>query len=396
MEVFQRLTVLSLEQATVLPYLTYRLAMDGMRVIRLEHPVHGDPNRKVGHNFLNEPVMNSYFMAINAGKQSLTLNLIEKEGVALLDELLIKLKVDIFATNQLPRNYNKLSISYQRLSAIKPDLIWLGITGFGPNSNEAAYDPILQAKSGLMELTGPRDGDPQVLGVPLPDMGSSEHAYGLIMKALFQRQVTGRGQQLNLSMFQSTVSWLTVPLMLAGSFGQTVSRRGNTHEFFAPVSVYRTRDGFVYIAVGNDKQWMALTKQSGFQHLGREEYQTNAGRIKDVNNLNDKLGACFVRFSTDEILDILKSIGVPASRINTIDQVRTEPLVQDNFLKAVDQRSGWTITLAPPPYPTQFLLESGGQLSFPPRFGEHNEAIFGDLLGRSPEEISRLKAGGII
>jgi crotonobetainyl-CoA:carnitine CoA-transferase CaiB-like acyl-CoA transferase len=141
MNPFKNLTVLSLEQATVLPYLTYRLVMDGVRVIRLEHPVYGDPNRMIGENFLGEERMNSYFMAINAGKEALTLNLADPDGLALFDELLVKLDVDIFATNQLPRNYEKLNIAYERLSQIKPDLIWLGVTGFGPDSNEAAYDP---------------------------------------------------------------------------------------------------------------------------------------------------------------------------------------------------------------------------------------------------------------
>ena len=181
MEPFNRLTVLSLEQATVLPYLTYRLAQDGMNVIRLEHPVYGDPNRMVGDNVLGEERMNSYFLCINAGKKALTLDLGQKEGKAIFHSLLKKLKVDIFATNQLPRNYAKLGIDYDSMRAVVPHIIWLGVTGFGPDSNEAAYDPILQARSGLMHLTGEKGGSPQVLGIPLPDMGTSEHAYGLLM-----------------------------------------------------------------------------------------------------------------------------------------------------------------------------------------------------------------------
>jgi crotonobetainyl-CoA:carnitine CoA-transferase CaiB-like acyl-CoA transferase len=172
MEIFKGMTMLSLEQATVLPYLSYRLAMDGIRVIRLEHPVYGDPNRMVGENRLGEERMNTYFMAINAGKEAVTLNLGSPAGQELLKEMLVKLKVDIFATNQLPRNYEKLGIDYNALRAVKPDLIWVGLTGFGPDSNEAAYDPILQARGGLMELTGKAGEDPQVMGVPLPDMGN--------------------------------------------------------------------------------------------------------------------------------------------------------------------------------------------------------------------------------
>ncbi len=256
---------MSLEQATVAPYLTYRLAQDGMEVIRLEHPVYGDPNRFIGEKVMDEDRMNAYYLCINAGKKALTLNLAEPEGKQLLKELIERLDVDIFITNQLPKNYDKLGIAYDILKEIKPDIIWLGVTGFGPDSNEGAYDPILQARSGLMDLTGEADGDPQVIGIPLPDMGTSEHGYGLLMKALFKRAVTGEGSRLDMSMFESSVSWLTVPIALDKSFGTPITRRGNTHEFFCPVSVYQTQDGFVYLAVGNDRQWAAMTAQEIFR-----------------------------------------------------------------------------------------------------------------------------------
>jgi len=177
------------------------------------------------------------------------------------------------------------------MKEIKPDIIWLGLTGFGPDSNEGAYDPILQARSGLMELTGEADGEPQVTGIPLPDMGTSEHGYGLLMKALFKRAVTGEGTRIDLSMFESTVSWLTVPIALSKSFGATISRRGNTHEFFSPVSVYKTSNGFVYLAVGNDRQWESVVSQDMFKSLAKEEYKKNKGRITDVVNLNKAINA---------------------------------------------------------------------------------------------------------
>ena len=367
MDPLRKLTVLSLEQATVLPYLTFRLVQDGIQVIRLEHPVFGDPNRLVGDNFLNEERMNSYFMAINAGKKALTLNLAEGEGKKILGELLVKLKVDIFATNQLPRNYLKLGIDYETLKAIKPDLIWLGITGFGPESNEAAYDPILQARSGLMELTGEADGEPQVLGIPLPDMGASEHAYGLIMKALFRRAITGEGARIDLSMFESTVSWLTVPITLSQSFGKKITRRGNTHEFFAPVSVYPTTDGYVYVAMGNDKQWATLTELPEFKPLAKDAYQKNAGRIADVKNLNQGLAAILKQFKTT-VIPLFNKIGIPISEINSMDRVAHDPLVTKNLLTARDPQTGREITLAPPPKMTDYLRSIGQKLSFPPPF----------------------------
>jgi crotonobetainyl-CoA:carnitine CoA-transferase CaiB-like acyl-CoA transferase len=396
MNIFKNMTMLSLEQATVLPYLSYRLAMDGMQVIRLEHPEYGDPNRMIGEKFLDEDRMNSYFMAINAGKKAITLNLGDPLGQDLLEELIVKLKVDVFATNQLPRNYEKLGIDYKKLKAIKPDIIWVGLTGFGPDSNEAAYDPILQARSGLMELTGNGGEDPQVLGVPLPDMGTSEHAYGMIMKALLKRAITGEGERIDLSMFMSTVSWLTVPITLTKSFGTKITRRGNTHEFFAPVSVYETRNGYVYIAVGNDRQWASFTQLPGFQGLARPEYEKNKGRIQDVKNLNDAINACTRGKTTEEMIDLCNSATIAISRVNTIEEVLEDPYVRINLVSARDPWSGKKIWMAPPPYTTPFLEESGRELTFPPRFGEHNHAVYGGLLGYTEAGMEKMKEKGII
>jgi len=396
MELFENLTILSLEQATVLPYLTYRLAQDGVNVIRLEHPVYGDPNRMIGENVLSEARMNAYYLCINAGKKDLTLNLAEAEGQKIFQALIRELKVDIFATNQLPRNYKKLGIDYDTLKSLRPDIIWLGITGFGPDSNEAAYDPILQARSGLMELTGEGGGDPQVLGIPLPDMGTSEHAYGLVMKALFKRQATGEGSRIDMAMFESSVSWLTVPITLSDSFGKTITRRGNTHEFFCPVSVYQTSNGYVYLAVGNDRQWKTMISQDMFKSLDKPEYENNAGRIADVENLNAAINAITRNYTSEALIDLFTSITVPISKINTVGEVVSDPLVEKKLLHAQDPVSGTRITLAPPPNMTPFLAGSQQRLSFPPRFGEHNQQIYGAALGYSDDELARLKEQGII
>ena len=397
MDLFRNIRILSLEQATVLPYLTYRLAIDGCRVIRVEHPVYGDPNRLVGEPFLDgEERMNSYFMAINAGKEAITLNLAEPKGKEMLARLIRELKVDVFATNQLPRNYTKLGVDYETLRAIKEDLIWLGITGFGPDSNEVAYDPILQARGGLMELTGEAGGTPQVVGIPLPDMGTSEHAYGLIMKALFVRAMTGKGSRVDISMFESTTSWLTVPITMTCSFGKKISRRGNTHEFFAPVSVYPTSDGYVYIAVGNDKQFHAFSSLSEFSSLAEDSYRKNAGRIADVDNINKTIAEVTRKMTTNELIGLMGTIGVAASKINTVTDVARDPLVSGKLIKARDEKSGFELTLAPPPAPARFLEENQRRLSFPPRFGEHNEAIYGSELGLRSDDLAVLKAEGII
>jgi crotonobetainyl-CoA:carnitine CoA-transferase CaiB-like acyl-CoA transferase len=395
MELFKHLTVLSLEQATVLPYLTLRLVQDGMKVIRLEHPIYGDPNRLIGENVLEEERMNSYFLCINAGKKALTLNLADPEGQRIFQRLIRELDVDIFATNQLPRNYEKLGIDYDSLRTLKEDIIWLGVTGFGPESNEAAYDPILQAKSGLMEMTGAKGGDPQVLGIPLPDMGTSEHGYGMLMKALYRRQATGKGSRIDLAMFESSVSWLTVPVTLSTSFGEEITRRGNTHAFFCPCSVYETQNGYVYLAVGNDRQWKSLVAQESFKTLDRPDYDMNAGRIADVEQLNRSINQITKKHTSEEMIELFTAITIPISKIKTIPEVVADPLVQRRLLYAKDPLTGMGITLAPAPYMTPFLEDRGRVLSFPPRFGEHNEEIYGGL-GYSRDHLDRLKENKVI
>jgi len=396
MELFEDMTILSLEQATTLPYLTYRLAQDGMNVIRVEHPVYGDPNRMIGENILKEERMNSYYLCINAGKKAITLNLAEDKGGDIFKELILKLKVDIFATNQLPRNYAKLGVDYDTLKEIKSDIIWLGITGFGPDSNEPAYEPILQARSGLMDLTGEPDGEPQQLGIPLADMGTSEHAYGLLMKALLKRERTGQGSRIDISMFESATSWLTVPIAITATFGKKVTRSGNTHKFFAPVSVFKTKNGYVYIAVGNDRQWKAMVNLPPFQSLDREEYEKNLGRINDVANLNKSIGKIFPTLTSEELIKRFNEIGLPISKINAVPEVLEDPLIKGELLKSRDAQSGIELTLAPPPFVTPFLKHSNKRLSFPPRFGEHNSEIYSTLLDYSESDLIDFKEKGII
>ena len=394
--IFENLTVLSLEQAIVVPYFTYRLVLDGARVIRLEHPVIHDPNRLVGDKVMAEELMNAYYLTINAGKKSLTLNLKEARGQEILHELIRKLKVDIFVTNQLPKNYAKLGIDYEALSALRNDLIWIGVTGFGPQSNEGAYDPILQARAALMDLTGEADGSPQVLGVPLPDMGSSEQVYGLAMKALYKRALTGAGTRIDFSMFRSSASWHAINIPMTASFNKRLTRRGNTHEFFAPVSVFKTSDAFIYLAVGNDRQWQALTGLKGFEKLDQEGYQNNAGRIADVKNLNRMLNEITSSFSTAELLQKFSAITLPASKINSLSDLIEDELIKDELLSAEDPESGRKITLSPPPHATEYLKECDLKLDFPPRLGQHNAEVYGADLGFSTEAMQQLQDEKII
>ena len=383
-------TVLSLEQATTLPFLTYRLACDGARVIRVENAERPDPNRFVGRDVLGEPAMRSYFLPNNCGKEAITLNLGHPDGQALLRDLIVKLRVDVFASNQRSRSYARLGIEPERLRAVKADLIWLGITGFGPEHDEAAYDPVLQGRAGFMELTGDAGGSPMLFGLPMVDLGAAEHGYSEVVKALYRRATTGEGARIDVSMLRSAVSWMVSPVALSASLGERVTRKGNRHQFFAPVDVHRTRDGHVFLAVGNDQQWAALAALPGFARLRRPEYAANAGRIVDVERLGGELAACFAELSTDAALESLRHAGVPVSRVNTLADVVADPLVADRLVAVVDPRSGLRLTLPAPP------ADDPAALSFPPRLGEHNEKIYGEALGLTPAQLAELRRRQIV
>lgn len=379
MATFSHLTVLSLEQATTLPYLTLRLAQEGMRVIRVENPPRGDPNRWIGPSVLAEEGMNAYFLPNNAGKESITLDLASEEGRSILRGLVEKLPVDIFATNQRPKDYAKLGIEYSALRALNPRLIWVGITGFGPDSDEAAYDPVIQAHAGWMDLTGEPDGPPLVFGLPMVDLGAGEQGYGQVMRALYVRDRTGQGSRVDISMWQSAVSWMVSPVMLTKTFGERITRRGNSHQFFAPVSVYPTRDGFIYLAVGNDRQWESLVSTREFASLAREEYRRNAGRIAARADVNRALAEVLRTRETREWIEFFRPLGVPISRVNTLREVVADRSVGEQMITARDPRTGMVIHLPAPAVMTDFLREKRLTMTFPPRLGEHNDTVLGGL-----------------
>lgn len=396
LELFANTTVLSMEQATTLPFLTYRLAADGMDVIRIEHPTRPDPNRFVGEDVLGEEAINSYFLPLNLGKRAITLNLADDDGKALLEDLVRKLEVDIFATNLLQESCKRAGVDYDTLRDVKEDLIWIGITGFGPEASEAAYDPVLQARAGFMDLNGETDGDPMVFGLPVVDLIAGEHAYAETLKALFRREGTGKGSRVDISMLRSAVSWLVSVLTLTMSFDCAITRKGNTHRFFAPVSMFETGDGYVYIAVGNDRQWDSMTRLPGFESLARQEYERNAGRIADVQNLNREIAEITRTRSSAELVELFGTIRVPISRVNSVREVVDDPYVAGSIIHSRDPGTGTELTLPPLPVISSFLESRDLSMSFPPRVGEHNEEIYGGILGHSSTRMEKLRDRGVI
>jgi formyl-CoA transferase len=387
---FAGMTVLSLEQALAMPYCTYRLALEGARVIRIEAP-RGDPNRYVGQLVAEEEGMRSYFLGINAGKESVTLNLKAPEGKALLHDLVATLKPDVFCTNQLPAKYEGLGIDYETLRNIHEPLIWCGLSGFGPERSEAAYDPMVQALTGLLYVTGEPEGDPMQIGVPLADLGAANEGFTQVALALLHRERTGEGRRVDISMARVCLSLLATKIP-PSALGADVSRFGNTHRFFSPVNVFQTTDGHVMIAVGNDRQWKALVGFPGFEDLDRPEYEKNAGRISDVKNLNASLAGPMKERSTEDLIGLFQSASIPIARVSTLDDLFADPFLSAMMMTMKDPVHGTEVPLAPAPFAAHGESPEAERV-YAPRLGEHNVAVYGELLG---QDMDALREKGII
>ena len=195
----EKKTILALEQALTLPYATERFAQLGWRVIRIENPGNpgqkrpGDPNRYIGEN-TGVDDLHAYFMAPNLGKEAITLNLKTENDQQILKKIVKELKVDVFMCNTLPKRYKQFGIDYDTLSEVNPELIWCGISAFGPDyPDRAGYDPALQAMLGFMHLTGEPSRDPMLCGLPLIDLKAGDEAFAQVLLAMLEQKETGKG-----------------------------------------------------------------------------------------------------------------------------------------------------------------------------------------------------------
>ncbi|MDP7265765.1 MAG: CoA transferase [Candidatus Thermoplasmatota archaeon] len=367
------ITVLAVEQAMALPYCTWRLAMDGAKVIKIEQ-TRGDPNRKVGARVLGEEDMCTHFLPMNVGKYGITLNLKDETGQKILRELIQHYEIDVFACNQIPSSYEKLGVDYESLSSVRKDLIWLGISGFGLERPEAAYDPMIQAYSGLMDTNGPPESLPLRLGVSIVDMEAGNQGYCEVIKALYHRERAGEGRRIDLSMTECALSLLSFQLS-ATSMGEKPPKSGNQHPTFAPVDVYPTKDGYVSIAVGNDTQWKSITQFPSFSSLSQDIYGTNEGRKRENDKLTYEVSAITSEHSTEELIRIFRSARIPVSVVNTLEDVLVNDYLSGKLINVCDPVSGVKMKLAPPPV----LASRTNGLKFTPRLGEHNAEIYGEL-----------------
>jgi len=394
----KRRTVLAMEQALSLPYATLRFAQLGWRVIRIESTpsgegLPGDPNRYIGGRVADDD-RRSYFIAPNVGKEAIAINLKNPKGQELLRKLIVDLDVDVFCCNTVPKRYQQLGIDYESLSAVKPDLIWAGISAMGPEYPDApGYDPVIQAMAGYMELTGPSDGPPTLSGVPLIDLKAGDEVYAGVMMALLERAETGKGSRLDVSMLQAAASWLitTLPLLDFDCDPSEVTRCGNEHRKFIPTNVYPTADGFIYMAIGSDVQWRRLTEIPYFAPVANPARATNEGRVREREAIHRDMAAVTRRVATADIAAEFRKATIPHAPIHDIPAVREMPAVSSR-LTTTHTPDGRLVRMQPMAVD---VLGVTTELSFPAKYGEDTMAILQEA-GLTAADCARLQEQGII
>lgn len=391
-------TVLSLEQALSMPYATLRFAQLGWRVIRIEatpfgKQLPGDPNRYIGTQVVDDD-RNSYFIAPNVGKEAIALDLKDPRGRELLLRIIKQLDVDIFCCNTLPGRYEKLGIDYQTLKTANEKLIWAGISAMGPEyPNVPGYDPALQAMSGFMELTGREDGQPTLSGIPLIDLKAGDEVYAGVCLALAEQAETGEGAEIHVSMLQAAASWLitTLPLVDFGCDDSEITRCGNEHRKFIPTNAYPTRDGYIYVAIGNDLQWQRFTGLEKFAAVANQVRQTNKGRQAQRQGCYDDISAISVNYSTAELAQDFTAATIPHAVINDIRQVRVLEALGSK-LTTTRTPDGQLIHMQPMAVD---MDSAHTELAFPAKYGQHTRQILAEA-GLEAGEIDTLAEQGVV
>ncbi len=394
----KRRTILSMEQALSLPYATLRFAQLGWRVIRIESTpsgsgLPGDPNRYIGSRVADDD-RRSYFIAPNVGKEAIALNLKDARGQEVLKRLIRTLDVDVFCCNTVPSRYNALGIDYATLAAVKPDLIWAGISAMGPQVPDApGYDPVIQAMAGYMEVTGDPKGPPMLTGIPVIDLKAGDEVYANVMLALLDRHESGRGRQIHVSMLQAAASWLitVLPLIDFGCETSEITRAGNEHRKFIPTNVYPAKDGFIYMAIGSDVQWQRLTAIAKFACVANAVRTTNEGRHREREAIHREMAAATSGHTMEEILTDLRAATIPATRILDIRQVRELPQVREKLTRTVlpDAR-----VVHLPPMAVD-VDDTEGDLAFAPKYGADTRRVLAEA-GYLSADMDALAQSGVI
>ena len=385
--------VIDLSRVLAGPYCAMLLADYGAEVIKIEQPGSGDPTRAWGPPWVGD--QSAYYQTANRNKRSLTLDLKAPEGQAIARRLIAD--ADIVIENFMPGTAATFGLDYATLAATQPDLIYCSITGFGqtgPYRDRPGYDFMIQAEGGLMSLTGPAEGQPHKVGVAIVDISAALYAATAILAALHHRDRTGRGQAIDVALFDAQIGWLAnvAHNVFAGA---TPQRHGNAHPNIVPYETFPTTDGVIAVGIGSDAQWQRFCALAGRPDLAAEpRYATNADRVAARAELIPRLGDVFRERPSAEWLAALATARIPAAPINDVPTALADPQT------AAREMVQW---VTHPTRGPQQVLGPVAKLSTtpatvraaPPGLGEHTADLL-RALGYSDEEMTDLRARSVI
>ena len=386
--------VLDLTRILAGPYATMILRDLGAEVIKIEQPGVGDEARDFGP-FKND--FSLYFMSVNRGKKSITLNLKSPRGKELFLELVKG--SDILVENFRPGTMEKLGLDYESLKTHHPSLLYAACSGFGqtgPYAMRGAYDMIIQGMGGIISITGEPDRPPVRVGTSIGDITSALFTAIGILSALRHRDQTGEGQLIDVGMLDCQVAILENAMVRYFSTGDIPRPLGRRHPAITPFEVFESADGYVVIAIGNNELWRKFCEHVGHSELiDDDRFNTNALRTENHESLFPILAEIMCRRTTDAWVEALEAIGVPCGPVNTVDKVANDPQVlARDMIAEVEHNTTGTVQI--PGIPIK-LSETPGQIDAPaPNLGEHTSEVLIDLLGLGAEEVNQLKQNGIV
>lgn len=394
--------VLDLSRAMAGPYCTMMLGDLGADVIKVERPGRGDESRGWGPPFVGQsndnPVGEStYFLSVNRNKRSITVNLKSSEGQEVIQRLasLCDVLVENFRTGVL----EKLGLGYEDMKKLNPGLVYCSISGYGrtgPYAERPGYDVIIQAEGGMMGITGPVEGPPSRVGVPIVDITTGMVAATSILAALRARDQTKEGQLLDISLFDTQAALLT---NVASNYligGIDPQRTGNDHPNLAPYGAFRAQDRWLVLGVANELQWATFCEAIDRQDLREDvRFKTNGNRIAHRAELGEILSEVMASRPAREWLGALRNAGLPCGPINDVAAVFDHPQVQArDLILEVEHPNAGPIQLPGFPYK---LNQTPAELRYPPPLlGEHTEDVLTEMLGYSKEDVARFQEQGAI
>ncbi|KAG9297550.1 hypothetical protein G9A89_001491 [Geosiphon pyriformis] len=396
--------VVDLTRVLAGPYCTMLLGDLGAEVIKVENPIHGDDTRAWGPPWAPNKLSNkdstpesAYFLAINRNKKSITINLKSPAGIELIKEL-VKIS-DVLVENYIPGKLENMGLGWDELSKINPHLIYASISGYGhtgPYAQRAGYDVMIEAEGGLMYITGEEDGNPVKVGVAITDLTTGLYTHGAIMAALFARTRTNKGDRIDCSLFDCQLASLA---NIGSNYliaGEEAKRMGTAHPSIVPYQVLPTKNNYIMIGAGNDRQFKILCNAIGKAELIEDKrFKKNKDRIVHRVELIELLEARFKEADTEEWLDLLKDQGIPFAPINNIEQAFKHPQIPARkMIEKVEHPTAGTINLTG--IPVKYLQSTPSIRLPPPTLGEHTNEVLSDLLNYSAEEIEKMKANNVI